>query len=288
MDITSIQNLIKKEAREEAERVFNEKLKHGEFSNFETQKHEHNNIDSLRINQSNIIPGFAASGSITMATDGTRYRLGLTFNPVTVLIYGNLIRRNAVFTVTAANATADAVYTTGGKSFQVLTTIAGGTTLTTAGDGTGLTSGTLTKSSGTGDATITFSSVSTSIVIRTHVVGNSNLGKGYYFQPGTDETVIPGQTLNVIQSGSYFMGSSITPDASNPLFRAAITEGHLAQVTHPTSLLDDNICGQMTIPNLSTKALWSDLTSKGFGNGFVYVDVDLAPGWEFNVNFFVN
>lgn len=62
------------------------------------------------------------------------------------------------FTVTAANATAGARYTNNGVTFTVVTTIAGGTTLTTTSTNAPTTSGTLTKTAGTGDATITFSS----------------------------------------------------------------------------------------------------------------------------------
>jgi hypothetical protein len=64
------------------------------------------------------------------------------------------------FTVTAANATAGATYTNNGATFTVVTTIAGGTTLVTTGTAAAAASGTLTKASGTGDATITFSAIS--------------------------------------------------------------------------------------------------------------------------------
>jgi hypothetical protein len=63
------------------------------------------------------------------------------------------------FTVASANATAGATYTNNGFTFTVLTTIASGTTLLCSGTGQPLTSGTLTKASGTGDSTITFTSV---------------------------------------------------------------------------------------------------------------------------------
>lgn len=66
------------------------------------------------------------------------------------------------FTVTAANATNNAVYTNNGASFVVAGTIAAGTTLQTVGTGNAAASGTLTKSSGTGDATITFSAAANS------------------------------------------------------------------------------------------------------------------------------
>lgn len=67
--------------------------------------------------------------------------------------------QNWTFTVTSANATAGAVYSNNSKNFTVTGTIASGTTLVTTSDSAGapLASGTLTKVSGTGDNTITFS-----------------------------------------------------------------------------------------------------------------------------------
>ena len=67
---------------------------------------------------------------------------------------------NYTFTVSSANATVGATYTNNAQTFTVLYTIAAGTTLVcSATSSTAPTaSGTLTKASGTGDATITFSS----------------------------------------------------------------------------------------------------------------------------------
>lgn len=64
-----------------------------------------------------------------------------------------------VFTVTAANATAGAVYSTpNGKNFTVVTTIAAGTSLNATATGSpDAAPNTLTKVSGTGDATIAYS-----------------------------------------------------------------------------------------------------------------------------------
>lgn len=62
------------------------------------------------------------------------------------------------FTVTAANATAGATYTNSGHTYTVIYTIAGGTTLVArCAAGSPAASGTLTKSGGTGDATIAYS-----------------------------------------------------------------------------------------------------------------------------------
>lgn len=60
-----------------------------------------------------------------------------------------------IFTCSSANATVGATYTNNGVTYTVLATIAAKTTLFCSGTGT-LSGGTLTKSGGTGDATITF------------------------------------------------------------------------------------------------------------------------------------
>ncbi len=61
------------------------------------------------------------------------------------------------FITSSANATVGAVYSNNGIDFTVNSTITAGTTLTCDGSGPPLAFGTLTKVSGTGDATITYS-----------------------------------------------------------------------------------------------------------------------------------
>ena len=61
------------------------------------------------------------------------------------------------FTVSSANATVGATYTNSGHTYTVVGTIAGATTLVCTGTADPAASGTLTKSGGTGDATITYS-----------------------------------------------------------------------------------------------------------------------------------
>jgi hypothetical protein len=76
----------------------------------------------------------------------------------TLQVFTSTGTRAAVqFIVTSANATAGATYTNNGNTYTVLQTIAAGTTLYASGAGAPLASGTLTKATGTGDATITFS-----------------------------------------------------------------------------------------------------------------------------------
>ena len=62
-----------------------------------------------------------------------------------------------MFSVTSANATSGATYTNNGNTYTVSDTIAAGTRLFCSQASAPQTSGTLTKASGTGDATITFS-----------------------------------------------------------------------------------------------------------------------------------
>jgi len=69
------------------------------------------------------------------------------------------VNNNYIFTVTSANATIGATYTNNGNTFTVNATISSGTTLYMTATGAPSTSGTLTKASGTGDSTITFSAV---------------------------------------------------------------------------------------------------------------------------------
>jgi hypothetical protein len=69
-----------------------------------------------------------------------------------------------VFTCSSANATVGSTYTNNGQTFTVLATIAAGLTLLCSGTGAPSASGTLTKATGTGDATITFSAESAAIL----------------------------------------------------------------------------------------------------------------------------
>lgn len=62
-----------------------------------------------------------------------------------------------IFTITSGNATVGATYTNNAQTFTILETIASQVTVVSSGTGAPTASGTLTKSAGTGDATLTFS-----------------------------------------------------------------------------------------------------------------------------------
>lgn len=73
-----------------------------------------------------------------------------------------------MFTVTSANATVGDTYTNNGVTYTVKKTLTAGTKLYTTALASSVTSGsTLTRASGTGDATITFSTVE----LRAHING---------------------------------------------------------------------------------------------------------------------
>ena len=87
---------------------------------------------------------------------GTAPFLGVAL-PGDVVTFGQGFLEQFVFTITSGNATAGATYTNNGHTFTVKNTIVSSTTLVCTGIGNPTSLGTLTKTGGTGDATITFS-----------------------------------------------------------------------------------------------------------------------------------
>ena len=69
------------------------------------------------------------------------------------------------FQIASGNATSGATYTNNGITYTVVTTISGGTELRTTGTGAPTVSGTLTKTGGTGDSTLTFYAVRSAIYL---------------------------------------------------------------------------------------------------------------------------
>jgi hypothetical protein len=121
-----------------------------------------------------------------------------------------------IFTVTSANATAGATYTNNGQTFTVVTTIAAGTSLnmTATGSPSG-TSGTLTKASGTGDSTISYTAIpaganSAALGSKTAVQLCSSMGNGWRL-PSQNELIrayIDGSDWNLTQPSSYFWSAT--------------------------------------------------------------------------------
>ena len=136
------------------------------------------------------------------AIDQYTFNLPGTANGYTFTVHSSTVY---IFTVTSANATAGAVYTNNSQDFTVTTTISGGTTLTTTGTGDPLASGTLTLVSGTGDATITFSSFAFGGANATSGATYTNNGFTYT----VNSTITNGTTLTTI-SGTGVPSSSGT------------------------------------------------------------------------------
>lgn len=82
------------------------------------------------------------------------------------------------FFTTTASATIGATYTNNGNTFTVKSTISSGTVLELLGNGSPSVSGTLTKASGTGDATISFYSVRKPLLIKVRGIAGGGGGGG--------------------------------------------------------------------------------------------------------------
>lgn len=87
------------------------------------------------------------------------------------------------FFVSSANATAGATYTNNGQTFTVTNTISGATLLLVTSTGAPATSGTLTKATGTGDSTISFSSFRAPVKLRILAAGGGGAGQGGGLSP---------------------------------------------------------------------------------------------------------
>lgn len=88
------------------------------------------------------------------------------------------------FTITSGSATAAATYTNNGQTFTVAETIASQTQLRCTSTGAPAASGTLTKTSGTGDTTITFSAFRKPIALDVQVQAGGGGGRGTNGTPG--------------------------------------------------------------------------------------------------------
>jgi hypothetical protein len=244
-----------------------------------TPLHTHNGLDSPRINAWDLSSSLGTSGSITFATDGQRYRIGLNtkvntgFAPSLIRFNGIAIYSVSTFTISSSSVTAGAVYEVEGLRFTVLTTISPDTTLVTAGPGGALTdtSATLTKVSGSGPSTINFSNVSVSNTRRSLVVGDAFLGPSFYLQPDTDSMVtVGGLPEPVVQSSSFIL---INDSGSGPVTLASVSEGHIVSVVYPTV---NDIVARATIPDLGSFGANDNPISAGT----LSIDVELAAGWS--------
>ena len=128
---------------------------------------------------------------------------------------------------------------------------------------------------------------------RVQISSVARFGTSYYFQPRSTSSVAEGGDIqNVVQGGSW-----LWTDNGTTTFRSRAIEGHLVNIDD----VGGTIVARATIPNLSTQASlaygnipgpvtneYGGRSTRGYGNGFVYVDVTLATGWYITATFIVS
>lgn len=160
------------------------------------------------------------------------------------------------FTVTAANATINDTYTNNGFTYTVLATIAGATTLYCTGTGVPAASGTLTKTAGAGDATITFSAFAGQLPSNYWVVGDKLRLAG--FAPGTPVDSLNGsKTITTITASTITFSTTssgvvtLTTPTINSYNYENLSPGYALPATPPTD--DDLVNLQGTIDSIFTR-----------------------------------
>lgn len=103
------------------------------------------------------------------------------------------------FFIASGSATAGATYTNNAVTFTVVSTVASATLVQMTGNGAPAVSGTLTKSGGTGDSTLTFYAVRAPLYLEVEVQGAGGGGQGSGTASGT----------NAVAGGSSTFGSSL-------------------------------------------------------------------------------
>lgn len=260
-------------------------IKKAQYSVTRNLLHAHTGVDgSVRIQKSNLL-GSAVTGNITLAQNSQQYSVGLnikpnnSFSPSLVRFNGVAVFATSTFTVSSANATTNAVYQYQNIQFTVTSTIAPGTTLQTNGPGWVIApaSGTLTRVSGSGDSTITFSAVTSSITIRALAVGDAFIGTSYYLQPlSTTAVTVGGPGQAVIQCCSAMV---VNGSGSGPATQATAGEGHIVDVSFNGSAV-----ARATIPDLGDFGA----NALPIQSGNLQIAVSLAAGWAIQGNFLLS
>lgn len=117
-----------------------------------------------------------------------------------------------IFSIASGSATAGATYTNNGFTFTVKQTVASGLVLKATGTGSPAVSGALTKTAGTGDATIVFYAVRAPVVLRARMVGGGASGTGS--GSGPSNTGNPGNDTT-FGSSLLVAGGGLAPPVSH-------------------------------------------------------------------------
>ncbi len=125
------------------------------------------------------------NGSITIAASSST---AINFIPTTQSYTSGTSTFNLIygFVITSGSATVGATYTNNSVTFTVYSTVASQTKVFLSGNGAPTSSGTLTKASGTGDATLTFSSFATPLYLEVEMCGSGGGGSSSGTAAGND------------------------------------------------------------------------------------------------------
>lgn len=120
--------------------------------------------------------------------------------------------RAYAFIISSGSATAGATYTNNGVTYTVFSTVSSATLVYMTGSGSPASSGTLTKTSGTGDSTLTFSQAKTPLYYRIRMVGAGGGGSGAGTASGGNGSSGSAATTWNVAGGAAFL----TANAGSP------------------------------------------------------------------------
>ncbi len=208
------------------------------------------------------------------AADNTSLHAAITLNAAAATIAAT----DRVFVITSGNATAGATYTNNGQTFTVKYTISSKTQLICSATGASAASGTLTKASGTGDSTITFSAARTfaqpdfprAIRLKASAVGDNSLVVTYNGTDMRDQAISEAVTITAYGTAQDTLGafktitSIVVPaesGASNISFGAGLALGLdrlLSAATVFVATVDGAVDSALPTQATSTSAISSN------------------------------
>ena len=184
------------------------------------------------------------------------------------LSFGNVggaaleVADQVIFAVSSANATAGAVYSNNGQMFTVSSTIVAGTTLMTTSPGLPTASGTLTKVSGSGDATIMFSSATNPAAPGLYFdISSTNVNFRVWFQVDAEVAPSAGSStlvqVNVLNTDTPIQVASKAAAAMNLITGQPIS----AEAVNEVLVMTNTLVGPgLTAPDNGTLGGTSSMT----------------------------
>jgi hypothetical protein len=201
------------------------------------------------------------------------------------------------FNITSGSATIGATYTNNSITFTVAKTVSSGTTVIMSGSGNPLASGTLTKASGTGDATLTFSSFTgsastLSATTTAPVFYGSPSNNTYQYMRDGNEIILSGNFDQTVAGASAGSGDIIWPMPMNTvidtsiagLFTGGTAQTGLQETTAHTPFVQPAWGNYEYAGSASAGALWViPYTNTSFRNymNYAYNGSEVSQGSTF-------